>query len=323
MPTMYSIGEVCDARAGVKSLVFADMTNVVGYGPGDLPPGPGSAPTFTDNDLLYSIAFERHTGEAIRESGSDQGGDYASGRITIFVPKGRAEVDTLLRRWRNRLLFVIGIDRYGSQHIISDAIASWRYTTGTKPGTRHGYEISFSGYMHYIISPIAGDGEISTAPPVGGGSGSGSSSDCCISIQPIAIAYTPALTGNPNNHNELVTTPSGAVYFIDSAGRGICLNRPAPRTMTFQMTEGSTATYVTVPSDFWIPDPDDYPVPTYNSTHEVSRRLLVKLGSRWLEYEDTEGWYMDYATRRIHFNTSIDGALIRLYSYRDIAAIPL
>jgi len=323
MSRMYSLSEVCAARAGLRAIVFSDMTNVLGYGPGDLPPGSGTAPSFTDTDQLYSIAMERYTGEASRESGSDDGGDYATGQIRCFVPLSRSEVDILLRRWRNRLLLVIGIDRYGTQHVLADAIASWRHTTGARPGTRHGYEITFSAPLHYIRQPIAGDGEIATAPPVGGGGGSDpGSGDCCITIQPIQIAYTPAPTGNVSNLNEIVTTQNGSVYFIDATGRAIILNRPAPRYYFFD-GDGVDVDEITLPLGFPVPDPDDYPLPTYSEQDEMSIRLRVKLGSRWIQYGHEEGFTVDYASRKVLIPTGTRGANAEIYSYEGIPARPL
>lgn len=323
MGMMYSIGKVCDAYSGITALVFSDMTNVASYGPEFLPPAANTPPSFTDTDLLYSIAHERYTGEVTRESVSGQGGDSARYQVSIFVPKSRTEVDTLLRMWRNRLLCVIGIDRYGSQHILYDAIASWSHTTGTRPGTRHGYTITFTAPSHYILLPMAGSGDITTAPPVGGGgSGSGGSSDCCITIAPLHIAYTPAPTGNGMNLNEIVTTPNGSVYFIDSTGRSVLLNRPAPRYYTVDLGETDVAE-VTLPLDFPLPDPADYPDPTYDPQAEMAIRIWCKVGSRWLQYGHAEGFTVDAATHKVLFTSGYMSGTVEFYSYQEIPATPL
>ncbi len=298
------------------------MTNVLGYGPGSLPPGPNTAPEFVDTDQLYAIAIERFSGEASRESASDDGGDYATGQVRGFVPLSRTEVDILLRRMRNRLLFVIGIDRYGSQHILHDAIASWRHTTGTRPGTRHGYELAFDAPSHYILPPMAGEGEIVTAPPVGGGGSDPGSGDCCITIAPLTIVYTPTPTGNESNLNQIVTTLNGSVYFIDSTGRAIILNRPAPRYYYYD-GDGLDVTEITLPLGFPIPDPADYPSPTYSEQDEMSIRLRVKIGSRWLQYDHEEGYTVDYAAGKVMLPSGTRGANVEIYSYEGIPARPL
>ncbi len=322
-PPIHSIAAVCDARAGLQAIIYADMTNVDGYGPGSLPPGPNTAPSFFDTDLLYGMAFERHSAESSRESGSDDGGDYDSGQIRCFVPLSRSEVDLLLRRMRSRLLFVIGVDRYGAQHILHDALVSWRQTTGTRPGTRHGYEITFDAPGHYLIPAMAGSGDITTAPPIGGGGGGDvGSGECCISIAPISIAYTPSPTGNALNRNEIVTTPNGSVYFIDSTGRSIILNRPAPRYYIFN-GDGVDVPEVTLPLDFPLPDPDVYPLPIYSEQDEISVRVHVKMGSRWLQYGHVEGWTIDYGDHKILIAGGTMGANIEVYSYEDIPARPL
>lgn len=39
-------------------------------------------------------------------------------------------------------------------------------------------------------------------------------------INDTPLAYVPTLTGNANNHNEIVTASDGTMWFIDLAGRG-------------------------------------------------------------------------------------------------------
>ena len=321
MSTFYSVPAVCDSIAGIRASIYSDMTNVENYGPGFLPPAPDTAPTFYDNDLLYSIAFERYSGELVRESQSDQGGDYAIHQLTFFVPKTRSEVDILLRRMRNRLMMAIGIDRYGNQHILFDARVSWRLTTGSKPGSRHGYFITFSATTHYLLPAIAGNGDIETAPPVGS-SGDSTSSDCCITINPINIAYTPAPTGNAFNNNQMVTTVNGSVFFIDGDGRGLIINRPAPRYYVYD-ADGETFTDLVLPLDFPMPDPNDYPFPTYSEPAEISIRFWVKYGSRWLMYGHTEGFTLDFATHSVQFGAGVDGGTLEFYSYEGIDPRPL
>jgi hypothetical protein len=319
---LYSIGRVCDALAGIRSFIYADMTNVANYGPGFLPPAPNTPPSFTDMDQLYSIVTDRYSGEASRESAADQGGDYARHQVRIFIPRSQSQVDTLLQRWRNRLLCVIGIDRYGSQHILYDAIASWRHSTGTRPGTRHGYEITFTATSHYILPAMAGSGDITTAPPVGGSGGSPGSGECCITIAPLSIAYTPSPTGNAMNLNEMVTTPTGAVYFIDSTGRSILLNYPAPKYYTVDLGE-TEVDEITLPMSFPLPDETDYPDPTYDTYGEMSIRIWCKVGSRWLQYGHPEGFTIDADTHKAHFPAGYISGTVEFYSYQGYPSTPL
>ncbi len=319
---LYSVAKVCDALAGVTSVILSDITNVANYGPEYLPPAPNTPPSFLDTDLLYSIAYERYSGEITRDSTFDQGGHAAVHQVSIFVPKGRSEVDVLLGRMRSRLMMVIAIDRYGSQHILYEALVTWKYSSGTRPGTRNGYQISWAAPSHYILPAVAGSGDISTAPPVGGGSSDPGSGDCCITIQPTNIAYTPAPSGNALNNNEIVTTLNGTVYFIDSTGRSIVLNRPAPSYYQHDLDE-SSVTEITLPDSYWIPDPADYAAPTYDPQAEMSIRIWCKYGSRWLQYGHPEGFTIDYATHKALFPSGLIGGVAEFYTYQSVPPIPL
>lgn len=326
MQSYYSLAAVCDAFAGIRTIIFADMGNVSNHGPAFLPTAMGTPPSFSNMNEVFAISFERQTGSLQRDSVNGDGvGDYFQSTLQCFVPKARQEVDELLSRLRNRLVCAVALDRYGNQHLLFNARVASKLTTGDRAGTRHGYTITITAISHYLYRNMAGTGDIETAPPIGGGGGGGGtgSDDCCISINPIPISYIPAPSGNANNLNQLVTTVDGSVYFIDKDGRGIVINRPPVITWSIHLPSGSAATFITIPMDIPLPDPDDYPVPFYDSNAEINRRLWVKLGSRWLEYEHTEGWYMDYATRRIYFNTSLDGAFIRIYIYQNIPPIEL
>lgn len=42
-------------------------------------------------------------------------------------------------------------------------------------------------------------------------------------IEPSAIGFTPATTGNTSNYSEFVTAPDGNLYYIDWQGRGLLL----------------------------------------------------------------------------------------------------
>lgn len=329
MQSYYSLAAVCDAFAGIKTIIFTDMNNVANHGPAFLPTAMGTPPSFTDMNKVFSISFERYTGSLSRDSVNGDGvGDYFVSTLQAFVPKSRQEVDELLNRCRNRYMCIVAIDRYGNQHLLFGARLSSKLSTGDRPGTRHGYTISITAISHYLYRSMAGTGDIETAPPIGGGGGGGGSDDtgsdaCCISVNPIPIAYVPAPSGNASNLNQLVTTVDGSVYFIDADGRGIVINRPPVITWSIQLPSGSATEFITIPMDLPLPNPDDYPVPIYHTQNEMNRRIWVKVGSRWLEYGHTEGWYMDYSPRRIYFNTSIDGAIIRIYIYQNIPPIEL
>jgi len=319
--TLYSIDRACGALAGITALIITDMTNVANYGPGFLPPAPGSPPTFYDNDLVYSISMERYSGVFSTDSVSDQGGDYAVSQAAGFVPLSRAVVEVLLRRLRNRPVMVIAIDRLLNQHLIYEARASYRHSTGDAPGTRHGYRIQFTGPSHYLLPSIAGEGDIPTAPPVGGVVPS-PGSECCITIEPTNIAFTPAPTGNATNLNQIVTTSNGSVYFIDGDGRGIILNRPAPRYY-FWNGDGVDVDEISMPMSYPLPDPDDYALPTYSEQDEISIRLWVKKGSRWLQYDHAEGYTIDYASGKVLIPGGTGGANLEFYSYEGIPPRPL
>lgn len=319
----FSIGKVCGPRANLKALIFSDMTNVDNYGPEYLPPSPNTPVQFKDINKVYSIAGERYSAGFSAESSTYQGGDYSVGTISMHVPKTRAAMDLLLRRMTNRLLCVIGIDYHGTQHVLYDARRSYSKGTGDRPGSKHGYNLRFNAPCHYLLPSIAGDGDIESAPPIGGlGPGSTSDSDCCITINPVNIAYTPAASGNAFNHHQLVTTISGALYFIDGDGRGILIKPADPMVYVYDVPEGSVAVSVAIPGRYPLPDPDDYPSPTYDVREEISLRMAVKLGSRWIDYEapddDSDGWFIDFGSRNVYFRTSIDGARLEFYFYQDI-----
>lgn len=320
--TLYSIDKACGALAGLSAIIITDMTNVANYGPDSLPPAPGSPVTFTNNDLVYSIAFERGSGYFGTESASGQIGDYGISQLGGFVPLSRAVVEVLLRRMRSRPVLAIGIDRVGNQHVIYESRCIYKHSTGDRPGSKHGYSITFRGSTHYLLPSIAGEGDIATAPPIGGVVPGGGGSECCITIEPTNIAYTPAPTGNALNLNQIVTTLNGSVYFIDGDGRGIIINRPAPVYYQYDADE-STITEVTLPMGYPIPDPDDYAAPTYDPQAEMSIRIWCKHGSRWLQYGHDEGFNIDYGTGKALFPGGIRGGVLEFYSFEGIPPRPL
>lgn len=322
MCTYYSIAKVCGTLSGLRALVYTDMANVLGHGPGSLPPTPGTPPDYSDTGAVYEIAIQRYSGQVSRDSGSDDGGDYVISRVTAFVPKTRREVDTLLRRMRNRHFAVIAIDRHGSQHLLFNARASYKHSTGTGPGEPHGYQITFTAPEHFIMPSVGSEGIPSTADPVDPVPPPEPSVDCCVEIKPIQIAYTPLPTGNVSDLNLMVTTQNGSVYFIDHTGRGILLNRPAPRYYFFD-GDGLDLTAIILPDDFPLPDPADYALPTYSEQDEMSIRLRVKMGSRWLQYAHDEGFTVDHAAHSILVPGGTRGANFEFYSYESIPPRPL
>lgn len=317
----YSIDAVCGSLSGIRTLIYTDMTNVIGYGPGSLPPAPGTPADYVSSAAVYQIAIQRYSGTVGRESGSDNGGDYVISRISGFVPKTRREVDTLLRRFKNRYFAVIGIDRHGMQHQLFNARASYRHTTGTAPGEPHGYQITFTAPEHFILPAVGGEGIPGYTDPVDPVIPE-PATDCCAEIKPIQIAYTPLPSGNVSDLNRFVTTPTGAVYFIDHNGRGVLLNRPAPRYY-FWDGDGVDVTEIILPDDFPLPDPADYALPTYSEQDEISVRLRVKMGSRWLQYDHPEGYTIDIATHKALIPGGTRGANFEFYSYQDIPRRPL
>lgn len=324
MRPFYSTSKVCGSNASIKALIYSDMTNVSSYGPDRLPPAPGYPPSFVDSGKVYSIAFEKYTGEVRKDSATDQGGDYDQHIATVYVPRSRSEIELLLQIMRNRLLLVIAIDRYDNQHILYNARRSFHHGTGAKPGTRHGYEISFQSASDYLLPAIAGNGDIETAPPDPGEELDTDNPDCCITINPVNIAYTPAPSGNASNHNELVRTANDTLYFIDKNGLSTIINRPAPRRTLIQVAEGETSMVINLPVGFPCPDPDDYAGPVYDTITEMSIRIWLKLGSRWLQYGHEEGFTVtDAATGEITCETSIDGAAIEVFVYQSIPPTPL
>lgn len=325
MQDYYSISKVCGSLASLQALIFADMTNVSNYGPGSLPPAPGNPPAFTDTDKVYSIAFEKFTGELTKDSTTDGGGDYEIHRATVFVPRSRSEVEILLQRMRNRFLLVIGIDRHGNQHILYNARRVFKHSTGARPGSRHGYEISFTAPSDYLLPSIAGNGDIDTAPPeppVEGG-GEEEENDCCLTIEPVKIDYTPTPTGNLLNLNKLVTTENDTIFFIDKNGRSLIINRPAPRYYRVNLGVGLTLTSIILPEDFPIPDPADYPLPVYDTNREIAVRFVVHYGNRWLLYDHAQGFGLDVGTHAATFPDGVTSGIIEFYSYVGIPPRPL
>ncbi len=129
------------------------------------------------------------------------------------------------------------------------------------------------------------------------------------------------------NLNQMVTTEDDTVWFIDRTGRGIIINRPAPRVYRVDIAEGAMGNFVVMPDWFPLPNPDDYLSPTYNTAQEIARRMQVYLAPRVLVWENDgdiyEGWFIDYGSRHVYFDTSIDGALLTFVGYSHIPAIPL
>ncbi len=179
---LYSITKVCGSLPGLTAIIFSDMTNVEGYGPASLPPAPNTPITFIENDKVYSIAFEKQSAELTKVS--QEGGQIGSWEqitATCFIPRSRNDVEVLLRRMNGRLMLIIGINRYGNQHILANAQRSYSHTTGAKPGNRHGYQVTWTAPGDYIRPSIAGNGDVDSAPAEpGGGGGEGMEGDCSL-----------------------------------------------------------------------------------------------------------------------------------------------
>lgn len=318
----YSIPKVCGTLSGLRALLYTDMTNIVGHGPGSLPPVPGNPPDFNSADEVYQISIQKFSGIVSRESGSDDGGDYVIGRVTGFIPKTRRQVDTLLRRMRNRYFAVIAVDRHGLQHLLFNARGSYKHTTGQGPGEPHGYSITFTAPEHFILPSVGDTGTPVYIDPIDPIPDPEPAADCCVEIKPIQIAYTPLPTGNETDLNLFVTTQDGALYFIDHNGRSVVINRPAPLYYSIQVGDTSDG-WVVIPDEYPLPDPDDYPSPTYDTQAEISRRLMVINQSRKVAYDHDEGYDIDYATRRVHILTPIAGAFLEFYFHQRITPIPL
>lgn len=322
MVNLYSIGNVCGAEPGLKSVLFTDMENLSGHTPGSLPLAPGAAPSFVDTDLVFSVAFNRFSAVIDSESRRSQGGDYVLQNLRLFVPRSRLVVSELLRRLRSRKVMAIGIDHYNNQHIMFDALASYTHTTGAKWGDRHGYFITLSAYSYFVNPSIAGQGDIPTAPPDPTDPPDPPSGDCCITINPIPIAYTPTPTGNAYNLNQLVTTPNGSLYFISSTGAAVIVNRPAPRYYIGNF-DGVNVTEFTLPAGFPLPDPDDYPFPVYDEQAEISVRLFIKYGTRYLDYDRPGGFTINHAANKILVPSGIRGGNIQVWSFEGIPPRPI
>ncbi|HZV71647.1 MAG TPA: hypothetical protein VFG10_18980 [Saprospiraceae bacterium] len=298
------------------------MSNVVGVGAGYLPPAPGTGFTFVDVDKIYSFSYERRSASYTISSATFSGGDFYRSVASCFVPRMRMEVETLLMRMRNRPVFAIAIDRYDNQYYLYDAILRWGGSTGDTGPAKNGYNITFNAVCDYLYPGMSGSGDIPTAPAPPGGGGGGEEV-CCVSIYPTNIAYTPADTGNALNLSQMVTTIDGSVYFIDYTGRSVLLSRPSHTYYKIDVPDGYTLPYVTIPVGYPLPDPGDYPDPTYDTQMEISRRMLTKQGPRWLSYLHPEGYYIDFSTRRAYFESELANSRCEFYFFDKILPIAL
>lgn len=298
------------------------MDNVIGVGPGFHPPGIGTGYSFVDTSKVYSLTHQRKSGNYTITSANDKGGDYYTSQVVCHIPRGRQQVETLLSRLRNRPVMVIVVDKYDNQYFMYDARCTWTFATGDTGPVRNGYNVTFRSVSDYLFPGMAGSGIIDTAPPppVGGDSGDGSH-ECCLTIAPLAIAYTPTPTGNTLNLNQVVTTQNGSIYIIDYTGRSILIGRPGPKYYRFNADGLGVLTTITLPMGFPIPDPDDY----INHTDEIPRRFFVHYGGRWLIYTHGEGFNIDLDTNpgQVLFPDGINGGIVEFYSFEGIPAIPV
>lgn len=303
--SIFAIPKVCATQSGVEAVVFTLPSNIA------TPPTTALATTldFVDPDEVYAIAFSRNTAKYTMRTRADRGGDIYEGTLQAFIPRRRVEMDTLMFRVRNRRVHAIYTDRDSNQRIVWNARALIDYTSGDRRGTPNGYTIRFN-HVHAGHVPIISGNEDLPLPPGGGDQ----PESCCIIINPSALGYYPPPSGNVANLNKVVTAPDGTVFFIDKNGLAIVLGRPAPDYFSVQVPDGETQ-YIATPVGITLPNPADYPFPTYIEAAEMSKRIWVKRERQWLKYQ--QDFTVDFAQQRIYFNYPYpDDEFIEVYIYQ-------
>lgn len=286
---LLAIPKICTTSAGISSIVMTLPANIA------TPPTTSINATldFIDPDAVFSIAFTRSTARFRENARTGPGGDYYESELSAFIPKRRIEMETLITRLRNRRVHGIYIDRNGNQFIVWNARFFHQYDSGDRPGTREGYSISLNASNIRDVPIISGNEELPEPPGP-----SDPPESCCITINPLALPSPPPPSGNTQYLSQIVSTIDGTVYFIDKNGLAIALGRPAPGYFTVLVPDGVT-NFISAPPEVELPDPADFPFPTYNVQVEMSKRVWVKRERTWLIYGTD--FNVDFAQQRINF----------------------
>ena len=276
---------------GLKSLHIFDPSNLNGR-----PMGQADEIDFLDDAKVYSISFERSQGSFEETAKRSEHGDYYEHVVKFFVPKRRIEMETLITLLRNRRVHAIAIDRNNTQSMIWRARFTYKFTTGSGTSA-NGYSCILSASSIRNAPSLAGN---LTLPTTNNGE------MCCITINPVQLAYVPPPTGNTENLNKMVTASNGATYFIDKDGLALSIGSPMPVRQPFTNV---SATFVHVTAAL-LPDPTD----TINNPPDfIAAKVWVKVDTTFLTY--LEGFYIDYVNQRIYFVDQPEFSYVEIFIY--------
>jgi len=315
MQALLSIPKVCQTIGGIQAMVIFETSNLTEIPP----PSIAAALSYADPSKVYTIVFERNSARYTEQSRDTTGGDVYDFNLNAFIPKRRAEMETLISALRNRRINAVYVGKDGYQGLVWNARFRYKYDSGDKPGARNGYSISFTG-THLRQLPVI-EGSATLPDPCAGSGGGGGGGGCCVVINPVPLDYIPSPTGNAANRNEVVVALDGNIYLIDDNGNSIVLGGLPPRY--YRIQHPGTTPYIVVPLSRPLPDPADYPFPGYQVNNEISKRLWVKRNTLWQVYNVDYSIAFVSGEQRLYFTPWINSDMVEVYVFSYPKTTPL
>lgn len=209
------------AIGGLKMIYFTPSSNVT-----SLPTGLETGERiWNDADKVYSIAFKKGSARYQERPNRNNAGQSWTQNLTCSIPGAREEVERLIITLKNIRCHVFYTDNTGFTRYLYNVWLKSGYDSGGEKSQANEYTFTFSREYDRSTYAIAGNINPDVAPGGGGDDPPEVDDSCCITVNPVALGYVPATSGNANNRNELVTGSDGSIWFIDNDGRGFCFSR--------------------------------------------------------------------------------------------------
>lgn len=205
-----------DNVGGLKRIRITDINN----------------PQFDNTHQVFVIHFRKYSAKYEEKGAEDIGGYYATQAASMILPKGRVEVEYMIKQIANRQVAVETLDNNEKITRIVPAKMVHDYMTGLNPAEGNEYNFTFSGINTYRLSYIKPEiddnvnGDDGTVPGtvtpdtgVSDGDPGGPSRNTALIVRNASVDYVPLQSGNPHNRNEVITASDGNVYIIDIDGR--------------------------------------------------------------------------------------------------------
>jgi hypothetical protein len=230
MITLQNIEGLCKLnlrnRAGVRRVRLTAVSNISPLG------------VIEEPIEVFDIAFRNTTGAYTEKKNGSRAGDYSVKECTFYIPRLRATVHQLCRTTMNRKLAAIITDKNGEEYLLYNAKLTFDKGTGDAPGSSNGTQITLRSHeSHKAFFPymtlLQLTGNEGTTPGTDFGGGQGpidfpndpDIEACCITIEPVAIPFLPAASGNMAYRNKVFTSSiNGERYFIDKKGDAVQLS---------------------------------------------------------------------------------------------------